>query len=131
MSLLMRLRLAWPQSRWPLLETVFPGGFGDGLMKPEFYLAMVTMHGTIMIFMVLSVAPQSAFGNYFLPIQLGARDGLSEAQHDLVLADAGELPCSDERAAGGRGRADRGLDVLPPLSAVASAGPGWLAPICG
>src|SRR5688572_6120939 len=40
------------------------------------------------------------------------RDGLSEAQHDLVLADAGELPCSDERAAGGRWRADRGLDVL-------------------
>src|SRR5262249_54430999 len=74
MSLLMRLRLAWPQSRWPLLETIFPGGFNDGLMKPEFYLSMVTMHGTMMIFMVLSVAPQSAFGNYFLPIQLGARE---------------------------------------------------------
>src|SRR5262249_35030731 len=59
MSLLMRLRLAWPQGRWPLLEMIFPGGFSDGRMKPEFYLAMVTMHGTIMIFMVLSVAPQS------------------------------------------------------------------------
>src|SRR5215510_5585125 len=65
MSLLMRLRLAWPRSRWPLLETVLPGGFQDGLMKPEFYLAMVTMHGTIMIFMVLSVAPQSAFAIIF------------------------------------------------------------------
>src|SRR5262245_25071827 len=69
MSLLIRLRLAWPQSRWPLLEMIFPNGFSDGLMKPEFYLSMVTLHGTIMIFMVLSVAPQSAFGNYFLPIQ--------------------------------------------------------------
>src|SRR5499427_6037596 len=38
MSLLMRLRLAWPQSRWPSLEMIFPGGFHDGLMKPEFYL---------------------------------------------------------------------------------------------
>src|SRR5262245_61455252 len=55
MSLLIRLRLAWPQSRWPMLEMMFPDGFNDGLMKPEFYLAMVTMHGTIMVFMVLSV----------------------------------------------------------------------------
>ncbi|MEP7337012.1 MAG: cbb3-type cytochrome c oxidase subunit I, partial [Acidobacteriota bacterium] len=74
MSLLMRLRLAWPEARWPMLEAIFPEGFKDGLMQPEFYLAMVTMHGTIMVFMVLSTAPQGAFGNYFLPIQIGARD---------------------------------------------------------
>src|SRR5215212_432052 len=74
MSLLMRLRLAWPTARWPMLEAIFPEGFKDGLMQPEFYLAMVTMHGTIMVFMVLTTAPQGAFGNYFLPIQIGARD---------------------------------------------------------
>ena len=49
MSLLMRLRLTWPQRRWPLLEAILPVGFKDGLMQPEFYLAMVTMHGTMMI----------------------------------------------------------------------------------
>ena len=43
-------------------------------MTPEQYLALVTMHGTIMIFFVLTTAPQSAFGNYFLPIQIGAPD---------------------------------------------------------
>ncbi|MCI0338751.1 MAG: hypothetical protein L0226_14340, partial [Acidobacteria bacterium] len=48
MSLLMRLRLAWPQERWHSLELIFPQGFRDGLMQPEFYLAMVTMHGTLM-----------------------------------------------------------------------------------
>ena len=43
-------------------------------MTPEFYLAMLTMHGTIMVFMVLTTAPQGGFGNYILPIQIGAAD---------------------------------------------------------
>ena len=43
-------------------------------MTPEFYLSLVTMHGTIMVFFVLTTAPQGGFGNYFLPIQIGARD---------------------------------------------------------
>ncbi|HEY6400255.1 MAG TPA: cbb3-type cytochrome c oxidase subunit I [Blastocatellia bacterium] len=125
MSLLMRLRLAWPQSRWPLLEKIFPGGFGDGLMKPEFYLAMVTMHGTIMIFMFLSVAPQSAFGNYFLPVQLGAREmvfpRLNMISFWLTLASFVVL-MSALFATGGAPIG--GWTFYPPLSAVASAGPG-------
>ena len=43
-------------------------------MTPEQYLALVTMHGSIMVFMVLTTAPQSGFGNYMLPIQIGAED---------------------------------------------------------
>ena len=43
-------------------------------MSPEFYLSLVTMHGTIMVFFVLTTAPQGGFGNYFLPIQIGAED---------------------------------------------------------
>jgi cytochrome c oxidase subunit I len=66
LSLLMRLHLAWPTSHWFF--------FKGGLMTPEQYLALVTMHGTIMIFMVLTTAPQSGYGNYFLPIQIGAAD---------------------------------------------------------
>src|SRR5580700_11154791 len=66
LSLLMRLHLAWPTTHWFF--------FKGGLMTPEQYLALVTMHGTIMIFMVLTTAPQSGFGNYFLPIQIGAAD---------------------------------------------------------
>jgi cytochrome c oxidase subunit 1 len=66
LSLLMRLHLAWPAAHWFF--------FKGGLMTPEQYLALVTMHGTIMIFMVLTTAPQSGFGNYFLPIQIGAAD---------------------------------------------------------
>jgi cytochrome c oxidase subunit I len=74
LSVFMRLRLAWPEEKWPTLQHIFPSGFAGGPMTPEFYLSMLTMHGTIMVFFVLTTAPLSGFGNYFLPIQIGARD---------------------------------------------------------
>jgi cytochrome c oxidase subunit 1 len=74
MSLLMRLNLSWPGTKWSILATLFPGGAPGGVMNPEFYLSLVTMHGTIMVFFVLTTAPQGGFGNYFLPIQIGAED---------------------------------------------------------
>ena len=74
MSLLMRLNLSAPGRKWAILETLFPGGAPGGIMTPEFYLSLVTMHGTIMVFFVLTTAPQGGFGNYFLPIQIGAED---------------------------------------------------------
>ena len=57
LSLLMRLHLAWPAAKFAF--------FKGGQMTPEQYLALMTMHGTIMVFMVLTTAPQSGFGNYF------------------------------------------------------------------
>jgi cytochrome c oxidase subunit 1 len=74
MSVLMRLNLTWPDHKWPLLGTIFKAGAPGGQMSPEFYLSLVTMHGTIMVFFVLTTAPQGGFGNYFLPIQIGAED---------------------------------------------------------
>src|SRR6185503_10032524 len=74
MSLLMRLNLSWPGTSWPILGTLFSTGAPNGVMTPEFYLSLVTMHGTIMVFFVLTTAPQGGFGNYFLPIQIGAED---------------------------------------------------------
>ena len=74
LSVFMRLRLAWPLEKWPLLASIFPTGFAGGPMTPEFYLSMLTMHGSIMVFFVLTTAPLSGFGNYFLHIQIGARD---------------------------------------------------------
>ena len=62
LSLLMRIHLVWPTVPIPLL----------GEIKPENYLAYLTMHGTLMVFFVLSLVPQSGFGTYFLPLQLGA-----------------------------------------------------------
>jgi cytochrome c oxidase subunit 1 len=121
----MRLRLAWPAAKWPMLEMIFPTGFQGGQMQPEFYLAMVTMHGTIMVFMVLTTAPQGAFGNYFLPIQIGAADMafpllnmlsfwttfLSFLILMLAFFVEGGAPIA-------------GWTFYPPLSAIPSAGPG-------
>jgi len=66
LSLLMRIHLAWPNLKIPFTE--------GGQISPEQYLALLTMHGSIMVFMVLTTAPQSGFGNYILPIQIGAAD---------------------------------------------------------
>src|SRR2546430_3979348 len=74
MSVLMRVNLSWPGSHIKILETLFPTGAPGGVMSAEFYLSLVTMHGTIMVFFVLTTAPQGGFGNYFLPIQIGAED---------------------------------------------------------
>ncbi|MFN2493791.1 MAG: cbb3-type cytochrome c oxidase subunit I [Pyrinomonadaceae bacterium] len=74
MSVLMRLKLSWPDTSFSLLGALFPHGAPGGIMGPEFYLSLVTMHGTIMVFFVLTTAPQGGFGNYFLPIQIGAED---------------------------------------------------------
>src|SRR5215813_5192685 len=64
LSLLMRIHLVWPSASIPFFGTI----------KPENYLAFLTMHGTLMVFFVLSTVPQNGFGNYFLPLQLGASE---------------------------------------------------------
>jgi len=74
LSLLMRIRLGSPSKSIGWIESMFPAGAPDGVMTPEFYLSLMTMHGTLMVFMVLTTAPQGGFGNYFLPIQIGADD---------------------------------------------------------
>jgi len=74
MSVLMRMNLSWPGTKWPIMGTLFPTGAPNGVMSAEFYLSLVTMHGTLMVFFVLTTAPQGGFGNYFLPIQIGAED---------------------------------------------------------
>jgi cytochrome c oxidase subunit 1 len=66
LSLLMRIHLVWPA-----LEIPFLSGFGG---MPERYAAVTMLHGSLMVFLVLTTAPQAGFGNYFLPLQIGARE---------------------------------------------------------
>jgi cytochrome c oxidase subunit 1 len=66
MSLLMRIHLAWPEVHLPLLSSL-----GN---SPERFAALTTLHGSLMVFLVLTAAPQAGFGNYFLPLQIGARE---------------------------------------------------------
>jgi len=74
LSWLMRLHLVNPNAPiWGLHFLSKVGAPGD-VMTPEYYLSLLTMHGTLMVFFVLTNAPFAAFGNYFLPIQIGAED---------------------------------------------------------
>jgi cytochrome c oxidase subunit I len=66
MSLLMRIHLVWPGVHLPF----FSGLAGT----PDRYAALATLHGSLMVFLVLTAAPQAGFGNYFLPLQIGARE---------------------------------------------------------
>jgi cytochrome c oxidase subunit 1 len=66
MSLLMRIHLVWPGIHLPFLSSL-----GN---SPDRFAALTTLHGSLMVFLVLTAAPQAGFGNYFLPLQIGARE---------------------------------------------------------
>ncbi|HUO30905.1 MAG TPA: cbb3-type cytochrome c oxidase subunit I [Bryobacteraceae bacterium] len=74
LSLLMRYHMINPDAKVGWFGTLWPTAAQGGIMTPELYLSLMTMHGTIMVFFVLTTAPQGGFGNYFLPIQIGAED---------------------------------------------------------
>src|ERR1700744_385989 len=74
LSWLLRIHLAYPDYHIPFLSKLSATGAPGGVMTPEYYLSLLTMHGTLMVFFVLTNAPFAAFGNYFLPIQIGAED---------------------------------------------------------
>ena len=73
-SVLFRLQLGWPDETFPILETLLGGWAEGGKLDPEFYYALVTMHGTIMVFFVLTAGLSGTFSNLLIPLQLGARD---------------------------------------------------------
>jgi cytochrome c oxidase subunit I len=127
LSLLMRIHLVWPN--WPLPL--------HGPILPEDYLALLTIHGTIMLFFVLTTAPQAGFGNLILPSQIGSRSmafpTLNAASFWLTAIALLTLVSSTFVPGGS---AISGWTAYPPLSAVPSSGPGqglgmdlWLASI--
>src|SRR5438270_1441620 len=74
LSWLMRFHLVFPTKAIWGLHLISKAGAPGDIMTPEYYLSLMTMHGTLMVFFVLTNAPFAAFGNYFLPIQIGAED---------------------------------------------------------
>jgi cytochrome c oxidase subunit 1 len=125
LATLIRLQLGWPARQWPWLGELLPTGMPGGIMTPEFYLAVVTMHGTIMVFFFISYVLVSGFGNYLVPLQVGARDMaypvLNMLSYWLALVAALVVLASFFVAGGA---AASGWTAYPPLSAVAAAVPG-------
>jgi cytochrome c oxidase subunit I len=74
LALMMRWQLGWPGQPMPgggvLPDTMAPGG----IILPEFYNSLVTMHGTFMIFFAVMPLLVGTFGNLLIPLQIGAQD---------------------------------------------------------
>ncbi|MEO5999409.1 MAG: cbb3-type cytochrome c oxidase subunit I [Chitinophagaceae bacterium] len=73
-SVLFRLQLAYPDQTFPFLEDLLGHWAKGGRIHPEFYYALVTMHGTVLVFFVLTGGLSGTFANFLIPLQIGARD---------------------------------------------------------
>ena len=74
MSLLFRLQLAYPDQSFSIIEAFLGKGGEGGQMTPDMYMGLVTIHGTIMVFFVLTAGLSGTFSNLLIPLQIGARD---------------------------------------------------------
>jgi cytochrome c oxidase subunit 1 len=125
MSLLFRLQLAWPEKEWPILEALLGKWGTDGIMDPNIYLALVTIHGTIMVFFVLTAGLSGTFSNLLIPLQIGARDMASGFINMLsywFFFVSSVIMISSLFVESGP--ASAGWTIYPPLSALPKAVPG-------
>jgi cytochrome c oxidase subunit I len=126
MSILFRMQIAWPEeSFWAfkffLGEKLAPGG----VMRNDIYLALVTIHGTIMVFFVLTAGLSGTFSNLLIPLQIGARDMasgfLNMISYWLFFTSSVVMLSSLFVESG---PASAGWTIYPPLSALPQAIPG-------
>ena len=125
MSVLFRVQLGWPDETFPILERIFSSWFTDGKLNPEAYYSLITMHGTIMVFFVLTASLSGTFANVLIPLQIGARDMASPLMNALsfwffllagvIMFASLFLPT---------GAASAGWTIYPPLSALPQTSPG-------
>ncbi|MFT5513292.1 MAG: cytochrome c oxidase subunit 1 [Bacteroidia bacterium] len=126
MSILFRLQLAWPDSSFPILNWIFGDQWApEGRLDSGFYMGLVTIHGTIMVFYVLTAGLSGTFSNLLIPLQVGARDMASPFMNMLsywfFFLSSVVLMSSMFVTTG---PASGGWTVYPPLSALAKAMPG-------
>ena len=125
MSMLFRLQLAWPDEKFVILESILGKWAPEGQMDPNIYLALVTIHGTIMVFFVLTAGLSGTFSNLLIPLQIGARDMasgfLNMLSYWFFAASSVVMIVSLFVETG---PASGGWTVYPPLSALPQAMPG-------
>jgi cytochrome c oxidase subunit I len=125
MSLIFRLQLAYPDMKFHFLEDIIGQWGKDGKLDPNFYLALITIHGTIMVFYVLTAGLSGTFSNLLIPLQVGARDMASPFLNMLsywFFLMSSIVLVSSLFVDGGP--ASAGWTVYPPLSALPKAIPG-------
>lgn len=126
LSIFFRLQLAWPGHGFGILEFFLGKKWApDGVLDPNMYLALVTIHGTIMVFFVLTGGLSGTFSNLLIPFQIGARDMASGFLNMIsfwlygissIIMFASLFIETGPAAAG--------WTVYPPLSAIQEAMPG-------
>ncbi|MDB5358031.1 MAG: Cytochrome-c oxidase [Phycisphaerales bacterium] len=72
LAMLVRWQLAWPEKAVPILGVHM--GWDGGKMPPDYYNSVFSMHATLMIFFVIIPILVGAFGNYLIPLMIGAKD---------------------------------------------------------
>lgn len=126
MSAIFRLQLGFPEADLGWLRPLLGKWIGEtGQLDPEFYLALVTMHGTIMVFFVLTAGLSGTFSNFLIPLQIGARDMASGFMNMLsywFFFLSGVMMFISLFLE--TGPASGGWVVYPPLSAIQTAMPG-------
>lgn len=126
LSILFRIQLGFPEMNLEFLRPLLGGWITEtGQLDPNFYLALVTMHGTIMVFFVLTAGLSGTFSNFLIPLQIGARDMASGFMNMLsywFFFTSGVIMFISLFLE--RGPASGGWVVYPPLSALEQAMPG-------
>ena len=126
LSLFFRMQIAWPEESFEVFkiflgEKMAPGG----VMRNDIYLALVTIHGTIMVFFVLTAGLSGTFSNLLIPLQIGARDMASGFMNMLsfwMFFVSCIIMISSLFVESGP--ASAGWTIYPPLSAIEEAIPG-------
>jgi cytochrome c oxidase subunit 1 len=126
LSALFRLKLGWPDAQFGILEYFLGSDAAPaGVLDSNWYLGLVTMHGTIMVFFVLTGGLSGTFSNLLIPLQLGARDmasGLLNMISYWLFFLSSVIMISSLFVE--TGPASAGWTIYPPLSALESMQPG-------
>lgn len=126
MSMLFRMQLAWPEEAFGIFKFFLGEKFAPGgVLKNDAYLALVTIHGTIMVFFVLTAGLSGTFSNLLIPLQIGARDMASGFMNMIsywLFFLSSVIMISSLFVESGP--ASAGWTIYPPLSALPQAIPG-------
>ena len=125
MSVLFRIQIAYPGQPMPIFEFILGDWAKGGIMDPNMYLALVTIHGTLMVFFVLTAGLSGTFSNLLIPLQIGAVDMASGFLNALsywffFISSVIMLISLGVET----GPASAGWTIYPPLSALPQAIPG-------
>ncbi|WP_395047015.1 cbb3-type cytochrome c oxidase subunit I [Flavobacterium sp.] len=126
MSLLFRMQIAWPEQPFKIFDFLLGDKLAPGgVMRNDIYLALVTIHGTIMVFFVLTAGLSGTFSNLLIPLQIGARDmasGFLNMVSYWLFFTSSVIMLSSLFVESGP--ASAGWTIYPPLSALPQAIPG-------